>query len=110
MQIDGCEHWWFEDRGPQCTLLVFVDDATSRLMHLQFVESESTFAYFHAARAYLEAWGKPVALYSYKHGVAGEHAGRPGILLAAALALEPAGWLPHTPNGAQSAAICGSAG
>jgi hypothetical protein len=26
-------------------------------MHLQFVESESTFAYFHAARAYLEAWG-----------------------------------------------------
>ena len=32
VQIDGCEHWWFEDRGPQCTLLVFVDDATSRLM------------------------------------------------------------------------------
>jgi hypothetical protein len=38
-------------------------------MHLQFVESESTFAYFHAARAYLEAWGKPVAFYSDKHGV-----------------------------------------
>ena len=60
MQVDGSEHWWFEDRGPQCTLLVFVDDATSRLMHLQFVESESTFAYFHAARAYLETWGKPI--------------------------------------------------
>ena len=69
VQIDGCEHWWFEDRGPQCTLLVFIDDATSRLMHLQFVESESTFAYFQAARAYLEAWGKPVAFYSDKHGV-----------------------------------------
>jgi Winged helix-turn helix len=69
VQVDGCEHWWFEDRGPQCTLLVFVDDATSRLMHLQFVESESTFAYFHATRAYLEAWGKPVAFYSDKHGV-----------------------------------------
>src|SRR5882757_5624733 len=69
VQIDGCEHWWFEDRGPQCTLLVFIDDATSRLMHLQFVESESTFAYFHATRAYLEAWGKPVAFYSDKHGV-----------------------------------------
>jgi hypothetical protein len=69
VQIDGCEHWWFEDRGPQCTLLVFVDDATSRLMHLQFVESESTFAYFNATRAYLEAWGKPVAFYSDKHGV-----------------------------------------
>jgi len=69
VQVDGSEHWWFEDRGPQCTLLVFVDDATSRLMHMQFVESESTFAYFHAARAYLEAWGKPVAFYSDKHGV-----------------------------------------
>jgi hypothetical protein len=68
-QIDGCEHWWFEDRGPQCTLLVFIDDATSRLMQLQFVESESTFSYFHATRAYLEAWGKPVAFYSDKHGV-----------------------------------------
>jgi hypothetical protein len=54
VQVDGCEHWWFEDRGPQCTLLVFIDDATGRLMHLQFVESKSTFAYFHAARAYLE--------------------------------------------------------
>src|SRR6202040_1162856 len=69
VQVDGSEHWWFEDRGPQCSLLVFVDDATSRLMHLQFVESESTFAYFRAARAYLEAWGKPIAFYSDKHGV-----------------------------------------
>jgi hypothetical protein len=55
VQVDGCDHWWFEDHGPQCTLLVFVDDATGRLMHLQFVESESTFAYFHATRDYLEA-------------------------------------------------------
>src|SRR5215831_1021891 len=38
-------------RGPQCTLLVFIDDATGRLMHLQFIESEWSFAYFHATRA-----------------------------------------------------------
>ena len=54
---------------PDADVLVFIDDASGRLMHLQFVESESTFAYFHAARAYLEAWGKPVAFYSDKHGV-----------------------------------------
>jgi hypothetical protein len=42
VQVDGSEHWWFGDRGPRCTLLVFVDDATSQLMHLQFVESEPT--------------------------------------------------------------------
>ncbi len=69
VQIDGSDHRWFEDRGPKCTLLVFIDDATSRLMHLQFVASESTFAYFAATRAYLEAHGKPVAFYSDKHSV-----------------------------------------
>lgn len=55
IQIDGSEHWWFEDRGPQCTLLVFIDDATSRLMHLRFAETESTFDYFAATRAYFAA-------------------------------------------------------
>jgi hypothetical protein len=69
IQIDGSEHWWFEGRGPQCTLLVYIDDATSRLMHLQFVQSESTFDYFAATRAYLERYGKPIAFYSDKHGV-----------------------------------------
>jgi hypothetical protein len=69
IQIDGSEHRWFEGRGPQCTLLVYIDDATSRLMHLQFVQSESTFDYFAATRAYLERHGKPVAFYSDKHGV-----------------------------------------
>ncbi len=32
VQIDGSEHAWFEDRGPACTLLAFIDDATSRIM------------------------------------------------------------------------------
>jgi hypothetical protein len=31
VQIDGSEHAWFEDRGAPCTLLGFVDDATSRV-------------------------------------------------------------------------------
>jgi len=69
IQLDGSEHHWFEDRGEMCTLLVFVDDATSRLMHLKFVPSESTFAYFQSAREYLETHGKPIAFYSDKHSV-----------------------------------------
>lgn len=67
IQIDGSEHWWFEGRGPQCTLLVFIDDATSRLMHLRFAETESTFDYFAATRTYLQRYGKPIAFYSDKH-------------------------------------------
>jgi hypothetical protein len=69
IQIDGCQHWWFEDRGPMCTLLVFIDDATGRLMQLRFVPSESAFAYFLATRGYIEQHGKPIAFYSDKHTV-----------------------------------------
>jgi hypothetical protein len=64
VQIDGSDHAWFEDRGPRCTLLVYVDDATSRLMELCFADTESTFDYFHATRRYLERHGKPMAFYS----------------------------------------------
>src|SRR6202162_806688 len=69
VQIDGSEHGRVEDRGQTCTLLALVDDATSRLMQLRFVVSESAFDYFRTIRAYLETHGKPVALYSDKHGV-----------------------------------------
>src|SRR5271157_5567483 len=46
IQLDGPEHDWFEGRGPRCTLLVFIDDATSETMHLKFVKSENIFDYF----------------------------------------------------------------
>ncbi len=66
VQIDGSKHWWFEDRGPQCTLLVFIDDVTSELLHLKMVETENTFGYMDATREYIERHGKPVAFYSDK--------------------------------------------
>jgi len=69
VQIDGSDHHWFEDRGPKCVLLVYVDDATSKLLALWMCESESAFSYFHATRGYLECHGKPVAFYSDKAGV-----------------------------------------
>jgi len=69
IQIDGCDHAWFENRGPRCTLLVYVDDATSRLMELRFVASESAFDYFASTQAYLEHHGKPVAFYSDKASI-----------------------------------------
>ena len=69
IQIDGSDHHWFEDRGPACTLLVFVDDATSKLMQLRFVRSESTSSYFEALKDYLAQHGRPVAFYSDKNTV-----------------------------------------
>lgn len=67
IQVDGSQHWWFEDRGPKCTLLVFIDDATSKIVHMNFAKSENTFDYFKATISYVKRYGKPVALYSDKH-------------------------------------------
>jgi hypothetical protein len=69
VQIDGCEHHWFEDRGPACTALVFIDDATSRLMQILFNGTESTFGYFEATRRYIDQHGKPPAFYSDKASI-----------------------------------------
>lgn len=78
IQIDGSEHYWFEDRGPPCTLLVYIDDATGRLLELRFVPSESTFDYFLSTKRYLRRYGKPVAFYSDKHSIF--RVNRPGAL------------------------------
>jgi len=69
VQIDGSDHDWFEGRGPKCTLLVYIDDATGQLVELWFVPDETFFAYCEASRHYFERYGKPVAFYSDKHGI-----------------------------------------
>lgn len=50
IQIDGSHHDWFEGRSDKCCLLVFIDDATGRLMNLRFSETESAFDYMLATR------------------------------------------------------------
>jgi hypothetical protein len=52
-----------------CTAIVYVDDATSRLMVVRFAGTESTFAYFEASREYLARHGKPLAFYSDKASI-----------------------------------------
>lgn len=69
IQIDGSLHPWFEDRGPKCSLLVYIDDATSTLMTLYFAPSESMYTYFLATDQYIKEHGKPVTFYSDKFGV-----------------------------------------
>lgn len=69
VQIDGSPHAWFEDRGPDCCLIVFIDDATSALGALRFVPAETTQAYMETLATYLPAHGRPVAFYSDRHGI-----------------------------------------
>ena len=69
VQIDGSPHAWFEDRGPACVLIVYVDDATTRLLTTGFFAEETTEAYMRTTRAHSAAHGRPVAYYSDRHSV-----------------------------------------
>lgn len=69
IQIDGSPHDWFEGRRDECTLLVFIDDATGEFMHLRFEETETTEGYAKATRDYIKEYGVPFSFYSDKHGI-----------------------------------------
>jgi transposase len=69
IQIDGSPHDWFEGRGEKCCLLVFIDDATGKLVNLRFEETETTVGYFRATKEYVTKYGLPMAFYSDKHGI-----------------------------------------
>jgi homeodomain-containing protein len=69
VQIDGSPHDWFEGRGPRCTLLVFIDDATGRLTQLRFAPAETTRGYLEALKGHVLAHGLPLAFYADRHGI-----------------------------------------
>jgi hypothetical protein len=69
VQIDGSPHDWFEGRRPCCTLIVFIDDATSRLTALRFAPVEPGKAYLDTLRDQVLTHGRPLAFYSDRHGI-----------------------------------------
>lgn len=73
VQIDGSPHDWLEGRGPRCTLIAFIDDATSRVMAACFTCAETSQGYLDGIQAYVLAYGCPVALYSDRHGIFTKH-------------------------------------
>ena len=69
VQIDGSFHRWLGDDGPQFTLLLAVDDATSAVVNAVFGPEEDTRGYFTLLQELIERWGRPIALYGDRHGV-----------------------------------------
>lgn len=69
IQIDGSPHDWFEGRAPRCTMIVFIDDATSRVTSARLVPAETTQAYFDGVAAHLARHGRPLACYSDRHSI-----------------------------------------
>lgn len=63
VQLDGSDHDWFEGRGPRCVLIIYIDDATSRILYGEFVGVEDTMTLLRTTRSYLKAHGRPTAFY-----------------------------------------------
>lgn len=62
-QYDGCYHHWFEERAPECCLLLAVDDATGKITKAWFDYHEGILPTFGFWKAYVEEKGKPAAIY-----------------------------------------------
>lgn len=69
IQVDGSHHAWFEDRANPCTLIVFIDDATSRLTALKFRKGEDLEGYLQTLEEHVNGYGLPCALYSDRFSV-----------------------------------------
>ncbi len=69
VQLDGSIHDWFEGRGPKCVLLIYIDDATSRIMYGEFVRSEDTINLLQTTKNYLLAHGRPNTFYVDKDSI-----------------------------------------
>jgi transposase len=69
VQADGSPHPWFDDRRATCTLLLCVDDATTRVLGGLFAEHETTNDYFQLFEQVFGEHGLPEALYTDRHGI-----------------------------------------
>jgi hypothetical protein len=69
VQWDSSDHAWLEDRYPKrLTLVIMIDDASSRLQYARFVEQDNGQVNREAVIAYLERHGRPLAFYADQAG------------------------------------------
>ena len=68
VQADGSIHDWLEGRGPRMTLLVMIDDATSKVV-ARFYRAETTDGYFKLLKRYIRKHGRMIAIYADRHSI-----------------------------------------
>ncbi|NIV29539.1 MAG: ISNCY family transposase [Anaerolineae bacterium] len=69
LQIDGSEHRWLGDRGPELCLIAAIDDATGQVPAALFRPQEDAAGYFLLLRSIVETQGLPLALYADRHTI-----------------------------------------
>ena len=67
LQIDGSPHHWLEDRGPEFSLIMAIDDATGTVPYALFQDQEDTNGYLKLVKGIIRRKGIPLALYSDRH-------------------------------------------
>ena len=66
VQLDGSHHDWFEQRGPKCVFMGYIDDATGNTSG-RFYPYEGTFPAMDSFKWYIKKYGIPMSLYLDKH-------------------------------------------
>ena len=66
VQMDGSHHDWFEGRGPECVLMGYIDDATSKVF-ARFYDYEGTMPAMDSFKRYSRKYGLPSRLYLDRH-------------------------------------------
>lgn len=69
LQVDGSRHDWLEGRGPLLTLIGAIDDATGIVTAATFREAEDAAGYLEVFRRTIVCHGRPLAVYSDRHGI-----------------------------------------
>lgn len=67
LQIDGSLHAWLEGRGPRMTLMGAVDDATGKILFLEFWPTECQAGYLRMFRQIAVTHGLPLGYYHDRH-------------------------------------------
>jgi len=63
VQMDTSTHDWFESRGASCVLITMIDDATG-MKFMRFFPGDTTAANMEMIWRWIEAFGRPLALYT----------------------------------------------
>lgn len=68
VQMDTSIHDWTEGRGEDMVLIHRIDDATSRLL-ARFYDADTVLNHFDLLWRWLQAFGRPLALYTDRHSI-----------------------------------------
>jgi hypothetical protein len=81
LQVDGSRHDWLEGRGSMLTLSGAIDDATGIVTAATFREAEDAAGYLEVFRRTVATYGRPLAIYSDRHGIFIKDPNRPPTLV-----------------------------